>query len=207
MKYLKDGKFSMILIFGLTGVLVLGCLGILYGEIDLNTFSPGTTISSGDVNDNFNQLYNGLSRMKFEPGSQSEAVTLTAEAQNIKSITVTPPEDGVIMILGQVNITIVQGSSGGGTGWGYSGGTVYISTTSNGTDNGQIFCIDTPDTKTLALYAPRVNWPTTVYSFHYVTANTPVTFYMTAIKGGGSVGSINIWGSMTAIFFPAVSGL
>ena len=66
-------------------------------EFDMTTFSPGTTIRSSDVNNNFQTLVNAMSRIGFNYNDTQ--ITLNYSFQNIASTTITPPMDGVLLLI------------------------------------------------------------------------------------------------------------
>ena len=172
------------------------------------TFSSGTTISSSQVNSNFQALAQSMPGLKSVPGSGN--VTLSSGWQNLASITVTPPVDGILMFFASASGTITQGSKAGGDSWGYSSMSICTTPTSGTgggpgcTGGGGTLTLDTIFTTAVANYAPRITVPITTIGFVPVQKNTPVTYYLTAAyTDSSSVGSCVVNGSsLTALFIP-----
>lgn len=172
-----------------------------------HTFSPGTTISSSQVNGNFQALAQAMPGAKSVLGSSG--VALSTLWQNLATITVTPQADGMLMFFGTASITITQGSMAGGSSWGYSSMNLCTTPTSGGgggpgcTGGSGILTLDTMPTGAVANYAPRITVPITTIGFVTVAKNTPVTYYLTAATDSSSVGSCVInTSSLSALFLP-----
>lgn len=172
-----------------------------------HTFSPGTTISSSQVNGNFQALAQAMPGAKSVLGSSG--VALSTLWQNLATITVTPQADGMLMFFGTASITITQGSMSGGSSWGYSSMNLCTTPTSGGgggpgcTGGSGILTLDTMPTGAVANYAPRITVPITTIGFVTVAKNTPVTYYLTAATDSSSVGSCVInTSSLSALFLP-----
>lgn len=172
-----------------------------------HTFSPGTTISSSQVNGNFQALAQAMPGAKSVLGSSG--VALSTLWQNLASITVSPPADGILIFIASASGTITQGSTAGGSSWGYSTMSLCTTPTSgtgggpNCTGGGGILTLDTMPTGAVANYAPRITVPITNIGFVPVVKNTPVTYYLTAATDSSSVGSCVInTSSLSALFLP-----
>ncbi len=204
----KKACSTIIWIFAILIMLSSGTAITTYADVFLpNSFTPGTTISSSKVNENFTVLAQSMPGMKVAIGSGG--VTLSTQWQNLASLTVTPPMDGIIILLGTALVTITQGSTAGGSSWGFSGMALCTTQTSGGgggpscTGGSGLVKFDTLSTGAVANNAPRLQVPTTIIGGSPVVKNTPVTYYLTASTESGSVGSIVInTSSLTAIFFP-----
>jgi hypothetical protein len=168
------------------------------------TFSSGTTISSDQVNKNFQALGNAIPRISNAVGAGS--VTLSTTYQNLATLTITPPESGTIVLLASAGVTLMQGTTAGGQSWGTSTATLCITQTSGGGPPGNCnqVMLDMPP---LHLgdpeqpYSPRIKVPLTMIGGAPVTKGTPVTFYLTAAKDEGSAGASTVSGSgLGAIF-------
>lgn len=111
MSILKN-NFSIIRVIALVAVFI-GVSAVAHADVTIpNTFAPDTTISSSQVNANFNTLKSQMPAVK-----QSVAgpwVAIPSVAGQISTISVTPPGDGYVMVTatGMVSITHTSGSSG-----------------------------------------------------------------------------------------------
>ena len=184
-------------------VILFASVGVLRADDitgRLNTFSQGTTISSSQVNDNFNFLARALPRLKPAIGN---SVTATSNAQNLATVTVTPQADGSLLLLASAGVTIEQGTLVGGSSWGYSACNICMTQTSNGNNNCSPVVLDTMFVTNTEAYAPRIVVPVTLYAVVPVTRDNPVTYYLTTYFESGSVGTCMIQGSgLTALFVP-----
>lgn len=167
-------------------------------------FTPGATISSDQVNQNFKALSNAMPRTNNAVGNNA---TLTSSYQNIATLTITPLDSGTIILLGTAGVTLTQGSTAGGSSWSTSTATICITQTSGGGVPGNCsqIMLDTPPLHVgdpVQPYSPRLSLPVTIVGSAPITKDTPITFYLTAAKDSGSVGSSTINGSgLNAIFF------
>lgn len=205
MKGLKNKMAVGVRIVVIATVVLLGSAMHLWADdlsSQLNIFSPGTTISSSQVNSNFQALVKAMPAMKMVPGNN---ITLSFDPQNVASLTVTPPMNGTLLLFGTAQVTICQGSAFGGQSWGYSSSNVCITQTSNGGSPGNCYrtTLDTMYVTNLENVAPRIEVPVTLIGSAPCQENTPLTFYLTAYKESESVGSSFIQGSgLIAIFLP-----
>jgi hypothetical protein len=161
-----------------------------------NTFQPGTTISSQQVNDNFSALANALPKIKW-PG-QSSPVTLSNSWQNVASITVTPPATGFYLLMARASVEMDFGQNSTQSS---SMVNICITPTSNGSGGG--------DCTGVLLGGPcqgsagcRIIVPVTLFSPTLsVTPNVPVTYYLTANGGASSAQVTSLAsGTMMALF-------
>ena len=204
MKYLNKNKYRIAITVSIMVYVLLGITATVYAQqVNVpNTFSSGTTISSSKVNENFQVLAQSMPGMKSGWGG---SVTLSTSWQNITSVTVTPPADGMLLLLGTASVSITQGTSAGGASWGFSSAKICMTETSGGGGdcNGARVTLDTNYTDGTQTYAPRLTVPATIIGSTSVVKNTAVTWYLTAAKESQSVGSIVIdEGSISAIFLP-----
>jgi hypothetical protein len=204
MRGLKNKMAVGVQIVIITTLVLLGFTVRLWADdisSQLNIFSPGTTISSNQVNSNFDFLARALPRLKGVVGT---SVTASSEPQNLATITVTPQLDGILLLLANAGVTLEQGYNVGGQSWGYSSCNICVTETSNGTDGCDRVVLDTVYLQgAWEAWAPRIHVPFTVFRTVPVTENTPVTYYLTVYFEPGSVGTCVIQGSsLTAIFLP-----
>ncbi len=169
------------------------------------TFSPGTTIKSSEVNSNFQTLAQSMPGVKMVLGSSG--VTLSTSAQILATITVTPPADGTLVFFANATVTITQGSTAGGSGWGFSSMKLCTTPTPGtpmscyGGDG--LLTLDTVFASAAGNYAPRLTVPITTMGSASVVKNIPVTYYLTAARDADSVGSCVINSSfLSALFLP-----
>jgi hypothetical protein len=204
MRYLKKARSTVgwILVV-LIAISVKSAINACAEDIINFTFTPGTTISADQVNQNFKALNNAMPRTNGAVGNNA---TLTSSYQNIAILTVTPSDSGTLLLLGNANVTLTQGSTAGGSGWGTSDATICITQTSGGGAPGHcdLVMLDAPSSlhgDPVPPYSPRLKVPVTIVGSAPVTKGTPVTFYLTAAKDASSVGSSTISGSgLNAIF-------
>jgi hypothetical protein len=203
--FVKNTKVILILNLGIFMViLLLGNSIAVYAQVNVpNTFSSGTTISSTQVNDNFNALAQSMPGIKTSIGGG--AITLSSAWQNIASITVTPPVDGLFFVLGSttpmfnptditnstshVGLCITQ-TSGGGSPCNAAGGGAFL----NSTNFGSLGLLGN---------GPSMMIPMTPFGIFPVAKNIAITFYLTA-STQGSTGPVSIGGgsTLTVMFFP-----
>jgi len=203
MRGLKKRMIAGVRIVVIATVVLLGSATHLWADdlsSQLNIFSPGATISSDQVNSNFDFLAKALPRLK---GAVGTSVTASPQPQNLATITVTPQVDGSLLLLANAGVTVEQGQMAGGQSWGFSACNVCITETSNGNDGCDSVVLDTMYVTNIENYAPRIHVPFTVYRTVPVTKNTPLTYYLTVYFEPGSVGTCVIQGSsLIAIFLP-----
>lgn len=73
-----------------------------------NTFTSGTTISSSEMNANFQALGQALPASKTSVSSGSISIVDTT-GSNISSLAVTPPSNGYLLVFGRATVTAVSG--------------------------------------------------------------------------------------------------
>jgi len=104
MGYLRKKRFSLGEVVGLLTIAFIGLAIIGYAASVTvpNTFSPGTTISSTEVNDNFTALKNGIDENKSVAGCSPEVLStnLTTTVADIASVTISVPGPGRVMVSG-----------------------------------------------------------------------------------------------------------
>jgi len=202
MKGLKNKMAVGVRIVVIVTAILLGPAIFTYAantdEFGIISFSPGTTISSSDVNNNFRILANAMPGWKMLSTGPAH-FPFSFEPQNIVSLTVTPPADGALLLFGYVGVHNVQdGTTGGGGDWAAD---VCITQTSNGGD-----CPTTVRMSTLPFgdgATPSYGIPATIIGGGPCQANTPVTYYLTAHMEPNSAGSCWIDSALLiAIFLP-----
>jgi len=113
MKCFDKERFFMGQLVGLLMIAFLGIPVIAHAEVTIpHTFSPGTTISSGQVNANFTALKNQMPAVKQSVGPIW--ITMPTTAAQLKSISVTPPGNGYVIVTttGTVSVTHTSGTLG-----------------------------------------------------------------------------------------------
>lgn len=110
MSYFNKKRFTMKQVISLLTVVFLGVSVIAYAAMTKPhpDFTNGQTISSSQVNDNFDALYNAMPTVadvyNYYFGSITSSTTPTIPI----SMTVTPPRDGYIVVRGSGRFTITQ---------------------------------------------------------------------------------------------------
>jgi hypothetical protein len=172
--------------------------------MNLNTFSAGTTISSSQVNQNFTALANAIPKMK-SAGTMSDVI-LGSQTQNLTSVTVTPPGDGMIVLLASVGITLWEGyndGSGGNSG-GQSWGTVSARLCITPMNNCGNFMLDMPPRASnvgVQNYSPRISFPASFIAMAPATKGVAATYNLTGQKDYADPGgTVIVGGSLVAIF-------
>jgi hypothetical protein len=88
MEVLRNRMVVALQLFGIIAVILLACAGVTYAgpvESEIITFSPGTTISSSQVNENFQTLVSALPRLGIAPDSTGN-ITLTIPPKPLKAL-------------------------------------------------------------------------------------------------------------------------
>jgi hypothetical protein len=178
-------------------VVVLGAIFVLASAMIIfaaggnvpNVFSSGTTISSSQVNANFTELSNAIPRMKSVYSSTN--VSVTSSYQNVASVTVTPKMNGSSLIFAVANVRLDQSIVGSAF--------VQVCVTTNSNSSGGGDCSNvTLDTK--GTHATILSVPVTIISpSASFTANTPATYYLTAMGSGDMTVQ---GGRITVLFIP-----
>lgn len=151
------------------------------------TFTSGTTISSSEVNANFQAIGQTLPASKTISFG-AKTLLINTENQNVSGLlTVTPPANGYLIVFGHATISLSPDS--------YA--SVYIvPTDSTG--------VPLSESSWNGYFLTAMTVYDLAYSKGYVTANTPLYFYLGANLHGTS-GTIQ--GSLTALFIPAPNQL
>ena len=93
-------------IIAMAAVILLGAAAVTRADgtsgPSLTTFTPGTKISSSQVNDNFSALSNALPGMKWTGGGSFNSSS--TDWQTVNQISVTAPADGVFLIFANPQI-------------------------------------------------------------------------------------------------------
>jgi hypothetical protein len=110
MSYFNNKRFTMKQVIGLLTVVFLGISVIAYAAMTKPhpDFTNGQTISSSQVNDNFNALYNAMPAVADVYNYNSGNFTSSTIATVPISMTVTPLRDGYIVVRGSGKFTITQ---------------------------------------------------------------------------------------------------
>jgi hypothetical protein len=204
MEFLRYRRGIALRLFGIIALVLLVCAGVTYAdtlESEIISFSPGTTISSSQVNGNFQSLVSAMPRVGIAPGSTGD-ITLTYVPQNIKSITVTPPMDGVLMFIASAALRLDSGANPGPAG----AATAKLCLSQNwatcgSSDNSRVVNLAAP---TYPL-ATSVNMPLTHIALQPCNANIPVTYYLSALQLEPSAGLCVVEGAdLIAIFLPGL---
>jgi len=202
----KDCSITCCILAILMAILSAVAINAFADDILPYTFTPGSTISSAQVNQNFQALSNVTPRIKNAVGGN---FTLGSSYQNLATLTITPKDSGTVMLFGSAGVTLAQGEQAGGSNWGTSTAIICITQTSGGghgtpDTNCSSVWLDTPYISNLGVqnWAPRTTVPVTIIGSAPVIKDTTITFYLTAAKDSWSVGSSTINGSgLNAIFF------
>ena len=195
MKYFSKKRFTMRQVVGLLTVVFLGITVIAYAAVTVpNTFSSGTTISSGQVNANFTTLGNAMPAVKNNASTASCSVFASAVSANVLSLAVTPPADGYIILSADGMVEI--GQTVAADNWIY----FYLTTVSGGTSAHQVF----HRTSTTAAMTWNAN-SLHITNVFPVTGGATTTFYLTAMRDpSGSNTIYTCYPGLTAIFVPTL---
>ena len=186
---------------GIIAIILFACAVVTNAADDLSskikTFTPGTTIKSSDVNSNFQAIVSGMPAAKVGPPNDT-LYTLSTTVQNLTSVTVTPPMDGVLLLIGSFQARLDGGPEASGA----ADIQLCITQTSGS-------CGGYPDeSKSISLAAPTattsIYFPITFITARPCTANTPVTYYLTAYEPAPAAGLTRINASyLWAMFLPS----
>lgn len=130
MGHFRNKRFSLGEVIGLLAAVLVGVAVIGYAASVTvpNTFSPGTTIRSDEVNDNFTALKDGIDQNKSVAECSPEVLstTLTTSVSDIASVTITVPGPGTVTVSGSGTFQL----GNNGSLW---EGDIFVSQTSGGT--------------------------------------------------------------------------
>jgi hypothetical protein len=175
-------------------------------EFGIISFSPGTTISSSQVNNNFQALINAMPRGAFG-FVDNTPITVSSTPLTIASLSVTPRMDGALLIF--VTASVSLGSSAFIDS--HPSASSYSLCISQSSDS----CGPEGGSHPIYLNAPSsppifIDFPITFFSAQPCRAGIPVTYYVTASTVPppyGSGGSGEITGAhINAIFLPGGLG-
>jgi hypothetical protein len=204
MRGLKDKMAIGMRMLGIIAVTLLTCAVVTYAADDLaskiKSFAPGTTIKSSEINSNFQAIVNGMPAIKVDMTPNDPLFTLSGTVQNLTSVTVNPPMDGVLLLIVGAQAGLDSGE--------YSGLAsaaiirMCITETSGA-------CGSSGESFMISLNAPTypiktsLSLPITYIAAKPCYANTPVTYYLTALRVDPSGGLCQINGAkLWAIFLP-----
>lgn len=165
-----------------------------------NTFSSGTTISSSQMNANFSTLATAMPAAKSTTASVITTITGTSNgtATALVSLSVTPPLDGQILLIGTGTITLAQASTK------YNFVTFWLSTSPTGNVPARYATHSFgPHTEVSPGVAQDAASSLCVIDVFPVAAGMTTTFYLNAKRD--TTGLNTIWGEhpgLTAIFVP-----
>jgi hypothetical protein len=116
---LTERRFSLMHVVVLPAVALSLVVAVAYGTVTIpNTFSPGTTISSSQMNQNFSAITTAFpsvaSAYAYNWGT-IDIATGTGQSNLLRSVTVTPPADGYLYVVGTGTLTIEQTTAGSNT--------------------------------------------------------------------------------------------
>lgn len=163
--------------------------------LNLNTFSPNTTINSSQVNQNFTNLSNTVPKMK-SVGTAANIV-LNSQTQNLTSVTVTPPDDGMVLLLVSLDVTMSEGGNEGGQSWGTISARLCITPM----NTCSALMLDMPPVTGVQPFSPRLMYPATFMAMAPATKGVAATYNLTGQKDYADPGgSIIVSGTLLAIF-------
>jgi len=180
--------------------LITFALSPAWAEVAIpNTFTPGTTAKANEVNANFSALANAMPAVKSITSATAKVITSTT-GEEVLSISVTPPTDGYVLVIGSGTSGISQSSAG------YNAIDVSLATTSETIDSANIVS-DTLNTTT----SYQQDWnPFSIFSVFPVSGGVTSIFYLNArIHAGSTTATFYIgnWAEetkLTALFFPGL---
>jgi hypothetical protein len=112
MRYLKNEMLCGIRIVAMVSMILLGAAAVTCADGPvLIIFSPGTTIQSSQVNQNFSALLNALPGFKWVMGANN--FSFTTDWQTVAQISVTAPADGNFLIFVNTQVSFNLQPNGG----------------------------------------------------------------------------------------------
>jgi hypothetical protein len=191
---------------GIIMVILFSCAVVTYAADDLaskiKSFAPGTTIKSSEINSNFQAILNGMPAIKIDTSPDDTLFTLSSTVQNLTSVTVNPPMDGLLLLIVGAQARLDSGEQD----FLAAAATIRMCITeTSGT------CGSSGESLAINLASPTHPLTTSVYlPITYIAAkpcyaNTPVTYYLTALRvdpSGGlcQINAAKLW----AIFLPGL---
>jgi hypothetical protein len=158
-----------------------------------NTFTSGTTAIASEVNENFTAIANAMPAVKTVTTTRTTEITVALV--DIVSLTVTPPDDGFIILTGSSYVGVNQTVAANNYAF------VYLTTISRGTSGTlTFFRLDTQGGSADASWAPL-----SLTGVFPVTGGVATTFFMTAERDNFGANSVFVGfdhASLTAIFVP-----
>jgi len=199
MKGLKEKMAIGMRMLGIIAVTLLTCAVVTYAAGDLSSniksFTPGTTIKSSEINSNFQAIVNGMPAAKVYPPNDT-LYTLSSTVQTLTSITVTPPMDGALLLIASFQARLDGGANSGPAG--AANIQVCITETSGS-------CGSSDESRSINLAAPTpttsIYLPITFITARQCSANTPVTYYLTALEEPPALGLSQINSAFLWVIF------
>jgi hypothetical protein len=158
------------------------------------TFSPGTVIKSGEVNQNFTTLSNALPGMKWVSGAPL-GFSLTTQWQTVTQLTVTPPADGIFLIFANNQVAFNLQANGN------SMVSFCVSTSQSDNDCRGVFGASFVAPGTAS--GPALSLPVNSIATVEVTKAVSATFYLLAKKASDNGDSLTLQSDqLFAVFLP-----
>jgi len=152
-----------------------------------NTFTSGTTISASEMNANFTAIGQQL---PYSKTISFGSTTLTASQQNVSGLlTVTPPANGYLILFGNATVSTTDSLAYVNI---FASDSTGVALNQDNGGHGEPISGNP--------YVFNVQ-----YSQGYVTANTPLYFYLGVHNNSVMGGTVQ--GRLTAVFFPAPNQL
>jgi hypothetical protein len=156
------------------------------------TFTSGATISSSEVNANFQAIGGNLPASKTSATSGTVNITSTSEYQTLANLTVTPSSSGYLLVFGHATLSSLSGSDSPA---------VQFCMSKNDSAG-----IQSADTKCEGLSSQDVI--DSVYPQGAVTAGTTLYYSLKSkIIGGTGVNAVIQGAYLSAVFIPAPNQL
>ncbi len=200
----RFGKYGLVLVFAVFMMILPGVVPSAIAQsstpppiVTNPPFIAGTTISSTKVNENFSALNDAVPRMT-SVGTAANVV-LTSQTQNLATVTVTPPGNGMMLLIASLSVTMAEGGTFGGKGWGTISANLCI-TPMNNCAPVMLDMPPLPGDPLPQLYSPRITFPATFMAMAPAVKGVPATYNLTGLKDYSDGGSIIVSGTLLAIF-------